>query len=186
MPQNPLRKQDKDERVTFATSLRAFGFSLCEIGDLVNRDSCTVYTWLNPHLQDRKRDYDRQYRNTNKAAQLERCREWYGKNAATERISSRNRQATLYGYMPANITAEQETWLREREKTCQLCGRHECEFKKGLTTDHDHNTGNVRGRICPGCNAKIAVLDFCEDNAEWLAKAGYYRNSVYDFSQCQS
>ena len=41
---------------------------------------------------------------------------------------------------------------------CAICDRHQSEFKRGLSIDHDHKTGKVRGLLCTRCNAHVVYL----------------------------
>lgn len=181
MPQSTTQQRDKQERLSLAQHLRDFGFNYSQIAPLINKTPTTVISWLNPEYNLRRQLSQKEYRNRDPHKRRKQCRDWYVQNAATERISSRNRQAEINGYVPADITPEQETWLRSQQRNCQLCGRHESEFKKGLATDHNHKTGQVRGRLCHGCNHKIAVLDFCDENAEYKRNADEYRTNHVRF-----
>ena len=42
----------------------------------------------------------------------------------------------------------------EAVTACQICDTE--DTMRGLAVDHDHKTGRIRGRICQGCNGKIA------------------------------
>ena len=35
---------------------------------------------------------------------------------------------------------------------CAACGSDKTNSKKGWTIDHNHETGKIRGIVCPGCN----------------------------------
>lgn len=35
---------------------------------------------------------------------------------------------------------------------CKICQRHQSEFKRPLSVDHDHATGKVRALLCDCCN----------------------------------
>jgi hypothetical protein len=54
---------------------------------------------------------------------------------------------------------------------CAICGKHESEFSKSLSVDHDHVTGKIRGLLCIKCNLSIGGF---EDNIELLDKAKEY------------
>lgn len=182
MPCSPEQLEDHKERKTLAANLKHAGFSYKEIGQLVNRNQASVWAWFSGDERKAfRKERDKVNHWTNRDHRLKTNRAWYKKNAATERIGSRNRIAALQGYKPADITPEQETRLREQQKECQLCGTHESEFKKGLATDHNHKTGEVRGRLCHGCNAKIAALDFYDENPELRAAANVYRTNAVRF-----
>ena len=58
------------------------------------------------------------------------------------------------------ITLEEynEIFVRQNGK-CAICGKHQIEFKRALCVDHCHETGNVRGLLCLGCNTGIGSLN---------------------------
>jgi len=38
---------------------------------------------------------------------------------------------------------------------CAICGRHQSEFKRALSVDHNHETGEIRGLLCDNCNLML-------------------------------
>ena len=61
--------------------------------------------------------------------------------------------------------------LYEAQKgCCALCNEPE-EKLVWLCIDHDHETGKIRGLLCPNCNRGIGLL---KDNANLLRKAADY------------
>jgi len=50
---------------------------------------------------------------------------------------------------------------------CALCNEPEEKFA-WLCIDHDHETGRIRGLLCPNCNRGLGLL---KDNASLLQKA---------------
>lgn len=56
-------------------------------------------------------------------------------------------------------------------KVCQICGVK----PKRLMTDHNHDTGKVRGRLCAQCNW---MLGFAKDKPELLRKGAEYLEST--------
>ncbi len=63
------------------------------------------------------------------------------------------------------ITAEQyETMLEEQNGVCASCHNHEMALDPrtgnlfGLSVDHDHETGHVRGLLCMTCNRCLGLL----------------------------
>lgn len=57
--------------------------------------------------------------------------------------------------------ADYQRMIIEQEQCCAICGRHVLNQtkKNRLCIDHDHKTGKVRGLLCGGCNAHLAVLE---------------------------
>lgn len=47
---------------------------------------------------------------------------------------------------------ERYVMYRLQEGKCAICKRHESEFKRRLSVDHNHKTGKVRGLLCFQCN----------------------------------
>lgn len=50
---------------------------------------------------------------------------------------------------------EYEEMLEEQEYTCGICKRHQNEFDKNFSVDHDHKTLEVRGLLCHFCNSRF-------------------------------
>ena len=50
-----------------------------------------------------------------------------------------------------------------------LC--HLCKARPGVSIDHNHDTGRVRGLLCQGCNSALGVLG---DSVEGLQRAIKY------------
>jgi hypothetical protein len=70
------------------------------------------------------------------------------------------------------LSVEQYNSLLEvQEQCCALCHKHKDTFKRGyaLAVDHDHDTGEIRGLVCYGCNTILAKgLSFFERGVEYL------------------
>lgn len=64
----------------------------------------------------------------------------------------------------------------EQAGKCAICGKHQSEFKRALSVDHDHATGKVRGLLCYNCNTGLGM--FKEDTKildiaiDYLGKEG--------------
>ena len=96
-------------------------------------------------------EYSKAWRKRNKA----RCAEYSRKNRPRYqqwrddnklRIKNLN-QIRLYG-----ITLEQrDAIFMSQNYKCAACG-DAAGTRKGWTTDHDHDTGKVRGILCQPCN----------------------------------
>lgn len=58
-----------------------------------------------------------------------------------------------------NLTLDQYNKMLEMQnKSCAICRRHSSEFKRTLSVDHDHETGEVRGLLCSPCNTAIGLF----------------------------
>lgn len=55
----------------------------------------------------------------------------------------------------------------EQNGSCYICGRHQDEFDKRLSLDHNHSTGELRGLLCQACNV---ALGYTEENISRLTK----------------
>lgn len=54
------------------------------------------------------------------------------------------------------ITLEQyNELLNLQSHRCNVCKRHEDEFKTRLAVDHHHGTGEIRGLLCTHCNRRV-------------------------------
>lgn len=58
----------------------------------------------------------------------------------------------LYGV----TRAEYDELLERQGGVCAICGAP--PNRKKLGVDHDHETGEIRGLLCPGCNRAIGML----------------------------
>ena len=75
------------------------------------------------------------------------------------------------------ITSEDyNEMFAEQEGKCAICGRHQSEFDEALHVDHDHETDDVRGLLCKGCNYGLGNF---QDDVMLLIKAiGYLTTNV--------
>lgn len=48
--------------------------------------------------------------------------------------------------------AERQKLSDAQEQKCAICKRHESEFKRRLSVDHNHASGRVRALLCFYCN----------------------------------
>lgn len=46
----------------------------------------------------------------------------------------------------------------EQEGKCKSCGTHQKDLRLGLSVDHCHKTGKVRGLLCGNCNTALGLL----------------------------
>lgn len=66
-----------------------------------------------------------------------------------------------------------ELMMKAQSGACKICGKSSGWKANGgnLVIDHCHETGSVRGLLCPPCNRGLGQF---EDNAEYLRKAAFY------------
>jgi len=50
------------------------------------------------------------------------------------------------------IDAMREELIAKHGDKCAICGKLSSEFKKRLSVDHNHRTGQIRGLLCFKCN----------------------------------
>ena len=67
--------------------------------------------------------------------------------------------------------------LNTQKNICAICGKPETKMQggkiQGLSIDHDHNTGKVRGLLCCKCNH---LIGFAYENIELLKRCINYLN----------
>jgi hypothetical protein len=82
------------------------------------------------------------------------------------------RQATIFG-----ITLDEAKAIEEEQGGGCICApwtNYDGSGKRALSTDHDHKTGAIRGRLCKHCNDLLGrVLD---DPAYFRAMVDYINN----------
>lgn len=66
---------------------------------------------------------------------------------------------------------EYEKMFYEQGRCCAICRRAADDFDRDLAVDHDHNTGKVRGLLCPDCNRGLGGFN---DDIELIRKALRY------------
>jgi len=87
-----------------------------------------------------------------------RCREH-------QRLSDMKR---LYGVTPEQY----DSMLQAQDCACAICGTRAPKGKYGRwQIDHDHETGQVRGLLCQGCNVALGMM---AENEECFLRAAEY------------
>lgn len=66
---------------------------------------------------------------------------------------------------------EYESMLHDQQEGCAICGAQQEDIGKRLLVDHDHETGKVRGLLCPSCNHGLGRF---RDDPELLSRAKDY------------
>ena len=72
---------------------------------------------------------------------------------------------------PLERLAEYNKLLEIQNNCCDICKKHNSEFKNALSVDHNHTTGVVRGLLCSKCNH---LLGLAEENCSTLTNATLY------------
>lgn len=90
-----------------------------------------------------------------------------------EREAIRDRQ--VWSRLKTRYGVTREWWEEQFEKqggVCAICGKRQTGTGSGnrLHVDHCHNTGQVRGLLCAGCNTHLGILE----KEEWRTKAEEY------------
>ena len=63
--------------------------------------------------------------------------------------------------------------LDDQDGVCAIC-QNECPTGRRLSVDHDHETGEVRGLLCHGCNLGLGAF---KDSVRGLQRAIQYLES---------
>ena len=87
----------------------------------------------------------------------------------TQEEKQATRVKAMYGIEPA----EYLEMCNSQQGKCAICG-NEPTTQRGLHLDHCHDTGQVRGLLCHGCNTGLGAFS---DDPELLAKAITYLRS---------
>lgn len=69
-----------------------------------------------------------------------------------------------------NISAEiYDIMLKKQNGVCAICSNTNDNGRR-LAVDHDHQTGQIRGLLCNGCNRALGFVE----RPEWIKLAGTY------------
>lgn len=68
-------------------------------------------------------------------------------------------------------TVEYDEMLEAQNGVCAICGQEEQVKTRGLSVDHCHETGEVRGLLCSFCNMALGLF---KDNPQSLINAVKY------------
>ena len=93
------------------------------------------------------------------------------KNAVKAALKADTRKDMNLRYHYNMSLGEYEDILRDQEGICAICGKNPDDFERAFAVDHDHETGKVRGILCPDCNRGLGGF---HDNLELLEKAVEY------------
>ena len=109
------------------------------------------------------KEQERAYRLSHKGERRAYLRDYY---LAHKEIRWRRYKAALYGLTPEVYNR----MLEEQGGVCAICSQPEPRCQ-GLSVDHDHNTGVVRGLLCSNCNTALGLFI---DDPDRLARAATY------------
>ncbi len=102
----------------------------------------------------RRRKYNVDYRRRNLRRLKQLDREYYIRDRAHRLASARLSRLQKYGLTPESWTA----LFAGQGRKCASCGSTEPGTTWGWHTDHDHQTGRVRGILCLPCNVLAGCL----------------------------
>jgi len=114
------------------------------------------------------RVYMKEYQTQNKESGRKRQKEWRSKNKehATNTYLIKSYGITLDDYNRLFI---------EQEGCCAICGKHQSELNRPLFVDHNHETNQIRGLLCPSCNTGIGNFN---DDIPTITKAIQYLTAI--------
>ena len=100
-------------------------------------------------------------------SRLEYMKQWHIDNPVSPDEYKDGRLQRIYG-----ITLDEYNELLIKQNySCKICGKHESEFDRKLSVDHNHTTGKIRGLLCGNCNTGLGLF---KDNKELLLKSVDY------------
>jgi hypothetical protein len=101
---------------------------------------------------DLMREREKIYRKNNRDKVNARGRRYFHNNRALVKNLQRK---TIYG-----ITSEQwDALFMAQGSVCAICSNDKPGHKNGWSTDHDHETGAVRGVLCHSCNVTLGYYE---------------------------
>ncbi len=120
-----------------------------------------------PEGQKVRGDYREQYKDRNKELQ-----EFY-RNDPVKRKASKKYHRKYWLMKQFGLTPDDyDRMLNEQNNGCAICGADDPRNKRDhFAIDHDHETDEIRGLLCQGCNTGIGLLG---DDIERLEAAAAY------------
>lgn len=94
-------------------------------------------------------------------------------SGASEYARNANRWKN-YGVTHAQYMA----WFHAQDGCCLVCDADWSHDATGMSVDHDHVTGQIRGLLCSPCNAALGLLN--DDPARCRAAALYLERQPLD------
>jgi Recombination endonuclease VII len=109
-----------------------------------------------------------------------RSRAWYVKNKKKANASSRANQVNhRFG-----ITIDTYDVLLAGSDTCEICEKQVPLEKREL--DHNHDTMEIRGVLCGGCNRGLGHFGDCPDKLEKASRYLHDRGNYSGLRQSQA
>jgi len=111
----------------------------------------------------KSKQYQKEYYFKNREKKIKARKLLYVNTPYDVRLAKNN--ALRHAY---KITVEDyDKKLKEQNYCCAICNRNRDIFKRNLSVDHNHKTGEVRGLLCVICNTNVGVV---EDKLEMIQK----------------
>lgn len=101
----------------------------------------------------------------------ERVKLWRKNNPEKRKLQQQRESGKDYNHkkhLKATYGLSRDEYLKlfdDQKGCCAICGRHQLEFKKRLSVDHNHTTNTIRGLLCSHCNS---VLGYAKDSIDIL------------------
>lgn len=101
-------------------------------------------------------------------------KEKYNENMRSMRANNKDMFKNIDLKRTYGITLEDyNRMLTEQDNKCKICGKTNTSTKRTLAVDHCHETGQIRGLLCYGCNRALHSLE----TKDLLCSATAYLNS---------
>ena len=126
-----------------------------------------------PHKDSIKsKQYQKEYYFKNRDKKLKARKLLYMNTPYDVRLAKNSRLKHAY-----KITVEDyDKKLKEQNYCCVICNKHRDKFKRNLSVDHNHKTGELRGLWCVIFNTNVGVV---EDKLEMIQKyLNKYRKEI--------
>lgn len=105
------------------------------------------------------RTYHKDWRKANPDKLKSHREQWLDKNRAYQKAHYKNKGRAIYLEKTYGITEEDyEVLLEKQFGLCAICGTDSQQRKRTLHVDHCHETGAIRGLLCPDCNMALGLF----------------------------
>ena len=105
--------------------------------------------------KEKQKEYFKNYYFKNREKKLKARKDRYHKIPYDARLAKNSALKHKY-----KISVEEyENKLKEQNYCCAICNRHRDHFKRNLSVDHNHLTGQIRGLLCVICNTNVGVVE---------------------------